>query len=66
MPRPILLPLAETAAELGIPPKTLRGHVQSGRAPCHRNGSGKIFFTRADVSAFLETLRVPAGGKHAA
>lgn len=66
MPRPILLPLRETAAELGIPPKTLRSHVQSGLAPCHRNGTGKIFFTEADVAALVEAMRVPAGGKRAA
>ena len=57
MPRPLLLPLRETAAEIGIPPKTLRAHVQSGRAPCHRIGAtAKIYFSQADIAAFLQAI----------
>jgi hypothetical protein len=67
MARPLLVPLREIAAELGMPEKTLRVHVQTGQAPCHRVGpAGKIFFTSADVAAFLEAMRVPASTERAA
>lgn len=55
---PALVRLPAQARALGIPAKRLRQDVAAGRITCHRRGSaGWIYFSAADVEAYLRSQR---------
>lgn len=56
---PALLPEAEAARRLGLKPRSLRSERASGRLP-HRRVAGKVFYTEADLAAFIENSLCPA------
>jgi hypothetical protein len=60
---PMLLRLPATADKLGLNPQHLRRAVAAGHISCHRRGrAGWIYFSQADIDAYLQSLRQPAGG----
>ncbi|HUX37415.1 MAG TPA: helix-turn-helix domain-containing protein [Rectinemataceae bacterium] len=53
--------IPELSAELNLSPKTLRREIARGNLPYHRAGK-IILFTDEDISAYLSSIAVPAGG----
>ena len=57
-----LLDIKQASKELRLAPITVRRKVRAREIP-HRKMGGKIFFTEADLKAYIEAAAVPAKKK---